>query len=96
MNDLPSVKIDGITFISSGQLWSNVALRNTKEGMEAMLVNPSFLDLFNLSKLFTAATVLAENSALREAGEITQFRFKINESRLLNIQKGIDAHYKPS
>lgn len=78
---------------SSGQLWSNPALRTRDAGLPAMLVNPSFLDLLDLALHMPIEAILQENTTLLENGDISQLRFKTTESMLSNIQKGLADAY---
>jgi hypothetical protein len=82
-------RFQDITLHSSGQLWSNPARRESEAGLPAMLVKPSFLDLFNLAFKFTPAKVAAVNQWLFELGEIDAERFNINASMLKNIAAGL-------
>lgn len=81
-----------ITLHSNGQLWSNPTLRSTLAGLSAMLVKPSFLDLVQLSVLFTPEKVAGVNDDLLQAGEIAQPRHRTTASMLANIERGLHAH----
>ena len=77
---------------SSGQLWSNTALRDQDAGIAATMVNPSFLDLVNLALRVPVETIRHENARVFEGGEISQLRFETTESMLCNIKRGLSAH----
>jgi hypothetical protein len=87
-----SIRYANITLHSSGQLWSNPALREQESGIPAMLVNPSFLDLVRLVTLFSAEKVASVNAELLEAGEISRSRFDTTTAMLSNISRGVHAH----
>ncbi|MEC5218680.1 hypothetical protein RCH09_003654 [Actimicrobium sp. GrIS 1.19] len=78
-----------INLHSSGQLWSNTALRYTAAGIAPMLVNPAFLDLALLATKFSCEKVAQVNDELLGTGEITPLRHQITASMLLNIGQGM-------
>lgn len=82
---LKSAQYKGITFRSSGQLWSNPSLRYTREGIPPMLVRPSFLDLVNLAEIFSTTELLEVNQSLFNEGLIDEIRYATTESMLQSI-----------
>jgi hypothetical protein len=75
----------GIKFYSAGQLWSKPSSRDKEEGIPAMMVKPSFLDLVRLAARHPVDRLLEVNSMLLEEGLIKHERYSQNESMLKSI-----------